>query len=746
MTIRKGFIAENLSWQPLKNIKAEPEKCLSMRPHQLEIFNNFYDSRLSIIGLPSGAGKSATVKFNFTKRLMDNPNLKILITVPINMINSFDPNDLMYPDGIKREWRIDPINDLSRDGEEFKIDKVIEFLETKKFPKGIHERIMKCSQAALIGAYKKADKISWANTIVIVDEAHHVQGSGEDELSSNEIGNVVRSILKNKSKDRWLWFLSATFFRGDGVEILSKTDHEKFKTYFLPMDKYFQTLKYLKSFSYDFFPYKGTFPEIEIQQLLKNKKNHKKTIIYVPRVDRLWTGRCKVATVNRLKKTIHKVWKDAKIWDLVSEDDRDSRKQHLLKNKYKSDIDIVLTVDLMNEGVDWPEAQQSLDLAPSLSLTRASQRVGRLLRDVPGKKHVSYYVFFPFTLNLSDEENCRKKLSENFATLSASFMIEESLIPVRLPANKKTGDTKKTPREPKENQFTKIVKDENDRNEIRQEIFNDIIKIKAEAEGNDQEVSRENYRNTIKSVLDRHNVTQKVEIISEIETELTRRAIPSLGVDLSWMVDRGFDKIRWDKITECLSIAISGKCGSKTWKEFREHYEQRRKTLEEQVKIAEQLAKENNGILPYKAWLGKNGYSSLIHAMYECPKSFNHIKQEKMIKSLEEQVKIAERLSKKNNGILPCGAWLIKNRYSGLNYALRKYPESFSHIKQEKMRKTLEEQVKEAGQLAKENNGILPCGAWLRKNGYNGLNIVIRRHPEAFKGMKQEYKGKIKIL
>ena len=161
------------------------------------------------------------------------------------------------------------------------------------------------------------------------------------------------------------------------------------------------------------------------------------------------------------------------------------------------------------------------------------------------------------------------------------------------------------------------------------------------------------------------------------------------------------------------------------------------------VKTAEELAKKNGGILQSKTWLVKNRYNSLIRWMKKRPEFFKHIKQEwNGGREIEEHVKTAEELAKKNNGVLKNSIWLVKNGYSGLDTCIRKHPESFRHIKQEwKGGRSMEEHIRTAEKLAEENGGILYNSVWLYKNRHQGLSRFMRNHIEAFKHIKQEWKG-----
>lgn len=105
---------------------------------------------------------------------------------------------------------------------------------------------------------------------------------------------------------------------------------------------------------------------------------------------------------------------------------------------------------------------------------------------------------------------------------------------------------------------------------------------------------------------------------------------------------------------------------------------------EEWVPVAEELARENGGMLPHGKWLQKNKYQALYRAVHFYPELFAHIPQQKKERgnSPEEWVPVAEELAKQNSGVLQSAFWLRKN-YKGLSMAMYKRPELFAHIPQE---------------------------------------------------------------
>lgn len=162
------------------------------------------------------------------------------------------------------------------------------------------------------------------------------------------------------------------------------------------------------------------------------------------------------------------------------------------------------------------------------------------------------------------------------------------------------------------------------------------------------------------------------------------------------------------------------------------------KTLEEWVKIAEQLAAENGGILPNLKWL-QNNYPGLASVLQKNRHLFQHIKQEwGGGKKPEEWVALAEKLAEENGGLLKNTGWLQANGYGGLAQIMSKHPELFAHIPYKKLRKNTNEWVKDAEQLAAENGGVLQNQKWLTANGYRSLISQYTKHPQLFRHIPRE--------
>jgi hypothetical protein len=163
-----------------------------------------------------------------------------------------------------------------------------------------------------------------------------------------------------------------------------------------------------------------------------------------------------------------------------------------------------------------------------------------------------------------------------------------------------------------------------------------------------------------------------------------------------------------------------------------------RKTADECVKIAENLAKEHGGVLPSQAWLHGHDHSNLADMIQRHPERFVHIKQEKLHKTIEEWIIEAENLAKEHGGVLPNQKWLTANGHGRLSTMIQRHTKLFAHIKQKKFSKTVEEHIADAEKLIKEYDRVLPSHKWLHEHGHSNLVNMIQKHPERFVHIKQE--------
>ncbi len=107
-------------------------------------------------------------------------------------------------------------------------------------------------------------------------------------------------------------------------------------------------------------------------------------------------------------------------------------------------------------------------------------------------------------------------------------------------------------------------------------------------------------------------------------------------------------------------------------------------------------------------------------------------------KTLEENVAKAMEMAKANGGKLQNYRWLETNGRKDITNAMQKHPDAFVGIEQEyKGGNSLEDTVAKARKMAEANGGKLQNNGWLRDNGHSDIAQSMHYHPEAFVGIKQ---------
>jgi len=714
-------------------------KVFKMWKNQREIYDNFKNDNFFIMSQPPGAGKSTTIRFVAADLLRENPNLKIVIAVPQTLIaKTFSKIFLEYPDGSQVEWDI--IHNLCETiscNEGGKVLALKRFLEKKIFGNNLSDRVILVTHMTLS---KLPTDFKFEDTMLIIDEGHHVLYPESSKCdTANEIGKVVGQMMEDNNPTNKLWFVTATFFRGDKSPIIPDKYMSMFANHYLPLDVYWNKyLTHIKSFSYNFVIYDNNNVFEEVQKVIMSG-GKRKSIIYCPYNGHLVKGTSKLQFRDSLINAIKEVWSDCKIMDLVDERGRDYRKQIVVEDL--EDFDIALAVNLFNEGTDWVHAVSGIDLVPLNSLRLMVQRFGRLLRDLPGKDHIDYNVFFPYKAKFDSDDDRRVHLSKSLNALIASSLLNDAIEPIPYPSSK---IEKKTTKEDIKDDavnidpFTMEVPDESKKQEIIEAVVKNLVFLKNTKEENP---TIQETKECIIKTIETFEIENSEEIAVYISKILRRNVSnnpqwENQTIDVSWMIEAGFDKVWSDDIYSGILTFTSGTCGIKTFKEFREVYSGYRK-VDEWIEIAETLAKENGGSLPIKSYLIKNGFKSLVNAIHRTPKKFQHIKQEKSTKTPDEWLVIAEKLAKENGGLLPATSFLMEKNLYSLMWMISKYPEKFQHIKQERLHKTPDEWVVIAEKLAKENGGLLPPYIDLINGGFNGLTLMLKRYPKKFKHVKQ---------
>jgi superfamily II DNA or RNA helicase len=730
-----------------------------MKANQRTVYDKYCYTQYLVIMEPPGSGKSTTIKFVSTKRLLNDKDHKIIIAIPQTLIaKSFGKVMLEYPDGERYEWDMGS-NLCDRINYSSKTKTIIRFLKKKKFSEGLHNRVLITTHMAIARASDKLEKIGdeFKNTTLIIDEAHHILSpENGDSKSANKVGSLIHRLMLREDPTTSIWLITATFFRGDQGSIIGKNEISKFERYFLPLDKHWrENIQYIQSFEFNFVVYDKIIESVT--KILKERR--KKTIIYCPYTGHLLKNRSKLQFRDQLITAIKKIWPDCNVIDLIDINGRDSRKALLFDEENAKDIDIILSVRIFDEGSDWVYAEQVLDLVPSNSLRIQVQRIGRIWRDTPNKNHISYYTFLPHMSKFETEEDQRMYFTNNNNALTASMLLYESIEPIKYPS--KSGIKEVNP-------FELVVPDES----IRQVILNEVIKRLVIFRSIKKHPTTTETKNKIQEVLSKYNIEDKDDLVKVHIALLLKRLTrmhtargpnyETENFDIKWIAEAGYDEIFKKDIYEGLLIFGTHANGVSTYEQFREIYSGTT-TVEEWVAIAEELAKKNDGVLYKNSKLINMKLSGLVSCMYMYPEKFAHIQQETKLprninfigdedfdpsQELEdiEYLLVAKKLESLNDGVIPPMTWLISNKYIGLVIAIRNNPKIFEGMKQYGERNEIttlgiSNDIKKAKKYLKLAKELETKYGQLRKRDlekYKTLTTYIQKYPAVFQDIKQE--------
>ena len=147
------------------------------------------------------------------------------------------------------------------------------------------------------------------DTTLVIDEAHHIQAS---DAACNQLGAAIDDLMNRDDPTIRLLLATAYFFRGDRLPILHENHLERFVRHHVPFDEYWNTLRYIRNYSYDFVAYKGTIWR-DLEALLE--RSQEPTIFFCPpEGHKVHLGREKCDLVARIASRIRRHYRDVELW------------------------------------------------------------------------------------------------------------------------------------------------------------------------------------------------------------------------------------------------------------------------------------------------------------------------------------------------------------------------------------------------------------------------------------------------
>jgi len=467
-----------------------------MREMQERAFE-YRDAQYLLIKSPPASGKSRALMFIGLDKLVNQGIKKVIVAVPERVIGgSFAKTDLK-DFGFFANWVPNDKYNLCTPGSDGSKSKIQAF---HNFMDNGDEQLLICTHATLRFACEELDEKMFNNTLLAIDEFHHVSADAE-----NRLGDLLRDIMRKSTAH--IVAMTGSFFRGDSVPILLPEDEEKFTkvTY-----NYYEQLNgydYLKSLGIGYHFYQGKYTDA-IMEILDTDK---KTILHIPNVNSGESTKDKHNEVDFILDAIGEVikqdtdtgvihvkrntdGKNLKVADLVEDNPRERDKiiTHLREMDSLDDMDLIIALGMAKEGFDWPYCEHALTVGYRGSLTEIIQIIGRATRDSDNKTHSQ----FTNLIAQPDAADDLVKLSVNnmLKAITASLLMEQVLAPNWKFKTKVDDDDKAKPGEIKirglKEPSSKRVKDilESDLNDLKATILQDDKMLKAMPGNVDPEV------------------------------------------------------------------------------------------------------------------------------------------------------------------------------------------------------------------------------------------------------------------
>jgi superfamily II DNA or RNA helicase len=357
---------------------------LGMREMQERAFE-CRDAQYLLIKSPPASGKSRALMFIGLDKLVNQGIKKVIVAVPERAIGSSFANTDLKKFGFFANWTPNEKYNLCTPGSDGSKSKVQAF---HNFMNNGDEQLLICTHATLRFACEELDEKTFDNTLLAIDEFHHVSADAE-----NRLGDLLRDIMRLSSAH--IVAMTGSFFRGDSVPILLPEDEEKFTkvTY-----NYYEQLNgydYLKSLGIGYHFYQGRYTNA-IMEILNTDQ---KTILHIPNVNSGESTKDKHNEVDFILDAIgdvikqdadtgviyvkrHSDGKTIKVADLVEDNqkERDKIVNYLREMDSLDDMDLIIALGMAKEGFDWPYCEHALTVGYRGSLTEIIQIIGRAKR------------------------------------------------------------------------------------------------------------------------------------------------------------------------------------------------------------------------------------------------------------------------------------------------------------------------------------------------------------------------------
>jgi superfamily II DNA or RNA helicase len=469
---------------------------MGMREMQTRAFES-RDAQYLLLKAPPASGKSRALMFLALDKIINQVIKKVIVAVPERSIgSSFSKTDLKK-DGFFANWEPNDNYNLCTPGDDGSSSKVKAF---HKFMDS-DEQLLICTHATLRFACEELDESKFNNTLLAIDEFHHVSAD-----ANNRLGELLKSIM-NKSSAH-IVAMTGSYFRGDSVPILTPENEAKFTKVTYNYYEQLNGYNFLKSLGIGYHFYTGKYTSAILDILDTDKK----TILHIPNVNSGESTKDKHNEVNFILDAIgdvikqdsdtgvihikrHSDGKLLKVADLVEDSSRERDKivNYLRNSKEVDDMDLIIALGMAKEGFDWPFCEHALTVGYRGSLTEIIQIIGRCTRDSNNKIHAQFTNLIASPEAIQDD--VKVATNNMLKAITASLLMEQVLAPnFKFKTRLDNDDEDTKPGEIKIRGFkapsSKRVKDivESDLNDLKASILQDDSMLKAMPGNIDPEV------------------------------------------------------------------------------------------------------------------------------------------------------------------------------------------------------------------------------------------------------------------
>lgn len=390
-----------------------------------------YDARGNqylLLKSPPASGKSRAMMFLALDKLENQGLKKVVIAVPEQSIGASFRNTALTKHGFWKDWTLD-VDLCLPEGNQAKVKAFEGFMADPM------ASVLVCTHSTFRFAVEKLGVEAFEDTLIGIDEFHHVSTEGE-----NVLGDCLDRIMS--ATNAHVVAMTGSYFRGDNIAILSAENEAKFADVIYNYYEQLNGYQFLKSLGIGYHFYQRRF----IDALDEVLDVTKKTIVHIPSVQAREAYADKYTMLGDILDLIGSNAQtddetgiitmtaedgtQVRVADLVTDDDekRARVKKFLAEVESEDDVDIIIALGMAKEGFDWAFCEHSLTIGYRGSLTEVVQIIGRCTRDSSNKTHAQF-------TNLvaeprADDEDVANAVNDMLKAITCSLLMEQVMAPV----------------------------------------------------------------------------------------------------------------------------------------------------------------------------------------------------------------------------------------------------------------------------------------------------------------------------